>query len=284
MKNSSISRRSFLMMSGAAAVASAMPVEAEPAYKKLPIGLELYSVRNDLAKDLMGTVRAVAKLGYEVVEFYSPYQAWTPDYAKEVRKLLDDVNLKCYSTHNSRNGFEGDGMKHAIELNQIIGSKTMVMASSGRTETEDDWKRVAAELTAASAALKPLKMRAGYHNHQTEFIEKNGFRPMQIIAANTSKDVTLQFDVGTCMEVGYNPLEWIKANPGRIRSLHLKDWGKMNHYEVLFGEGDTPWKELLDLAEKKGGAEYFLIEQEGSRFSEIETVERCLASYKKLRG
>ena len=284
MNNNEVSRRSFLMMSGAAAVSAAIPATALPKPKKLPIGLELYSVRDELAKDLMATVRAVAKQGYEVVEFYSPYQAWTPDYAKEVRKLMDEVNIKCLSTHNSRSGFEGDGMKHAIELNQIIGSKTMVMASSGRTETQDDWKRVAGELTAASEALKPLKMRAGYHNHQTEFIEKNGFRPIQIIAANTSKDVTLQFDVGTCMEVGYDPLAWVKANPGRIRSLHLKDWGKTGHYEVLFGEGDTPWKELLNLAEKTGGAEYFLIEQEGSRYPSIETAEKCLANYKKLRG
>jgi sugar phosphate isomerase/epimerase len=234
----------------------------------------------------MGTVRAVAKQGYEVVEFYSPYFQWTPDYARDVRKLLEDLNIKCLSTHNNRSGLEGDGLKKAIELNQIIGSKTIVMASAGRTETQDDWKKVAETLTNAAETLKPLKMRAGYHNHQAEFTERDGFRPMPFLAANTPKDVTLQFDVGTCMEMGYDPIAWIRANPGRIRSLHLKDWGKGadRGYKVLFGEGDTPWKPLLAAAEKTGGAEYFLIEQEGSRFPSLETSEKCLANYRQLRS
>ena len=190
--------------------------------RKISVGLELYSVRDMLARDLVGTVRAVAALGYEVVEFYSPYQAWTPAYAREVRHLLDILDMRCLSTHNSRSGLEGDGLKKAIELNHILGSTTLVMASAGRTQTPDDWKGVADTLTRAAQTLKPLKMRAGYHNHQLEFIETNGFRPMPFRAANTPRDVTLQFDVGTCMEVGFDPLAWIAANPSRIRSLHLE--------------------------------------------------------------
>lgn len=259
-----------------------MPAAAK---KRVPIGLELYSVRDMLAKDLMGTVREVAKQGYEVVEFYSPYQSWTVEYAKDVRKLLDELKIKCLSTHNGRNALTGDGLKKAIELNQILGSKTIVTASPGRVQTQDDWKKLADELTAASQALKPLKMRVGYHNHQTEFRElEGGFRPIQLLAKNTPKDVTLQFDVGTCMEVGYDPIAWVKENPGRIRSLHLKDWGKAEGYKVLFGEGETPWAKLLDLAASKGGAECFLIEQEGSRFPSLETSQKCLENYRKLRG
>jgi sugar phosphate isomerase/epimerase len=285
MSSDHFTRRSFIMMSGAAAVGSALPAGAMPKAKRLPVGLELYSVRDELAKDLMGTVRAVAKQGYEVVEFYSPYFQWTPDYARDVRKLLDELNIKCLSTHNGRNALEGDGLKKAIELNQIIGSKTIVMASAGRVDTKDDWKKVAETLTSAGEALKPLQMRAGYHNHQLEFTEKDGFRPIVFLAANTPKSVTLQFDVGTCMEMGYDPVKWIDANPGRIRSLHLKDWGAGpdRGYKVLFGEGDTPWKKLLDAAESKGGAEYYLIEQEGSRYPSIETAEKCLTNFRRLR-
>ena len=130
---------------------------------------------------------AVAKMGYEVVEFYAPYFQWTPDYAREVRKLLDELNIKCLSTHNARAALEADGLKKSIELNQIIGSKTIVMASAGRTETQDDWRKVAETLTSAAESLKPLKMRAGYHNHQLEFRERDGFRPMPFLAANTPR-------------------------------------------------------------------------------------------------
>ena len=125
-------------------------------------------------------------------------------------------------------------------------------------------------------------MGTGYHNHQAEFQKVDGKRPMEVIAANTPKDVTLQFDVGTCVEVGEDPVAWIKANPGRIRSMHLKDWSKADGYKVLFGEGEVPWKKVLDAARKTGGVEYFLIEQEGSRFSSAETVEKCLSSLKKM--
>src|SRR6478672_11620161 len=131
-----LTRRSFLMLSGAAVIAGELSAHALMKAKRLPIGLELYSVRDELAKDLMGTVRAVAKQGYEVVEFYSPYAAWTPAYAQDVRKLLDELNIRCLSTHNNRSGLEGDGLKKAIELNRILGSRTIVMASAGRTDNQ----------------------------------------------------------------------------------------------------------------------------------------------------
>jgi sugar phosphate isomerase/epimerase len=280
----SISRRSFLALAGAAPFALAAHKS-----KSVPVGLELYSVRDELAKDLMGTVRAVAKMGYEVVEFFSPYYQWTPDYAKEVRKLLDELKIRCLSTHNGANAFTPEGIQKAIELNQILGAKYVVMASAGgRVEGLDGWKGVAERLTQASEKLKPLKMRAGFHNHKMEFVPIEGTRPLDVLAANTPKDVTLQLDVGTCVDAGADPVAWINANPGRITSIHCKEWGagagEDRGYRTLFGEGDAPWLKIFDAAEKVGGVEYYLIEQEGSRFPPLETAERCLASFKKLRG
>ena len=286
----SMTRRSFLTMAGAASASVALGTIPTFAAKKLPIGIELYAVRDELAKDLMGTVRKVAQMGYEVVEFYSPYTQWTTDYAKEVRKLLDELKIKCLSTHNGANVFTPENLPKAIELNQIIGSKTLVMASAGRVDGGlEGWKGVAAKLTAAQEKLKPLGMRAGFHNHKLEFVPIDGKRPIEVLAANTPKDVTLQFDVGTAVEAGADCIAWINSNPGRIRSVHLKDWtgkdGKADKgYRVLFAEGDAPWKEIFKAAEAKGGAEYYLLEQEGSRFSSLETAEKCLATYKKMRA
>ena len=132
-------------------MAGAMPfaTRAFAALKDVPVGLELYSVRDELAKDLKGTVTAVAKMGYQVVEFYSPYFDWTPDQAKDVRKLLDDLGIQCRSTHNGSPSFTADGLQKAIELNRIIGSKYIIMASAGRVTGLDGWKTVADRLTAA---------------------------------------------------------------------------------------------------------------------------------------
>jgi sugar phosphate isomerase/epimerase len=284
MQSQSSTRRSFLAATLGATAAAPLAFAA----KHIPIGLELYSVRDELAKDLPGTVRAVAKMGYEVVEFYAPYYSWTPEQAKDVRKLLDDLGIRCHSTHNGMNALKPEGIAKAIDLNQTIGAKYIVLASAGRVTSLDGWKGVADTLTQAAEKLRPLKMGTGYHNHQLEFTPLEGKRPMEVIAANTPKDVVLQLDVGTCVEVGSDPIAWIKANPGRIKCLHLKEWaagtGPDKGYKSLFGEGDAPWKKILAAAESKGGVEYYLIEQEGSRFPALESAERCLAAYKKLRA
>jgi sugar phosphate isomerase/epimerase len=257
------------------------------AAKKVPVGLELYSVRDELAKDLLGTVTAVGKMGYEVVEFYAPYLNWTPEIAKDVRKRMDDVGLKCHSTHNSGPSFTDDGLKKAIELNQIIGSKCLVMSSAPRATGIDSWKTLAGQLTTIAAKLKPLGMTTGYHNHQVEWRPIDGQRPMDVIAAGTPKDVVLQFDVGTCVEVGADPVAWINANPGRIKSVHCKDWAAGRGYGVAFGEGDAPWKKIFDAVEKKGGVEFYLVEQETGATGpdgELGMVQRCLDNWKKLRA
>jgi sugar phosphate isomerase/epimerase len=283
MARDPFSRRSFLAMSSIALSGSST---FSPAVgKKVPVGLELYSVREGFTKDPIATLRAVAKIGYEVVEFWAPYFLWTPQYAKDIRKLLDDLGVKCNSTHNDTASFTEEGLKKAVELNQILGSKYIVCASAGRSETLDGWKTVAAMLTKASDVLRPLNMRTGYHNHRLEFVSFNGTRPMEVIAANTPADVMLQLDVGTCVDAGSDPVAWINANPGRIRCLHCKDWapGALREYRVLFGEGVAPWAKIFEAAEARGGVEYYLIEQEGSRFSELETAEICLATWRQMR-
>src|SRR5690242_13689744 len=140
MARKSVSRRSFLSLAAAAPLASAAQG------KRIPVGLELYSVREELKQDLMGTVRSVAKMGYEVVEFYAPYFRWTDADAKDVRKLLDDLGIRCLSTHNDSQSFTPENLPRAMELNQIIGSKLIVMASAGRVQGLDGWKGVAERL------------------------------------------------------------------------------------------------------------------------------------------
>lgn len=251
------------------------------------MGLELYSVRTELTNDLLGTVSAVARIGYQVVEFYAPYLDWTLQTAKDVRRRLDDLGVTCRSTHNNAPSFTADGLQKAIELNQTIGSRSIIMASAGRVAGLDGWKTVGDRLTAVAEKLRPLSMSTGYHNHQLEWTAVDGKRPMDVLAASTPKDVVLQLDVGTCVEVGADPVAWINANPGRIRSIHCKDWGSGpgRGYAVAFGEGDAPWKKIFEAAEATGGVEYYLIEQEESGpGGQLAMAQRCLDNWKKLRA
>ena len=253
--------------------------------RKIPVGLELYSVREELGRDLMGTLRSVAGIGYQIVEFFSPYLTWTPEYARRVRGLLDDLGMRCLSTHNGAAILAVDGLRKAIELNQILGSNNIIAASAGTVRNLDGWKQVADELSHAADQLRPLGMRTGFHNHKNEFIPVAGKRPMDVIAAQTPRDVMLQLDVGTCLDAGSDPVAWIKANPGRISSIHCKDWSSKENkgYTVLFGEGEAPWLEIFQAAESVGGVEFYLIEQEGSRFTPMDTARRCLNTWRSLK-
>ena len=275
----SLSRRSFLALS--ATLPWALAARGS---RSIPIGLELYSVREALKADPEGTVRSVAQMGYECVEFYAPYFEWSENQAKQMRKLLDDLGIRCFSTHNDERYFGPENIHRARDLNLILGSKYMVMASSQPKPGLDGWKVVAAELNSAAEQLEPSGLKPGYHNHQPEFAAVEGTRPIEVLAKNTKPSVMFQLDVGTCLEAGSDPVAWIRSNPGRIRSLHLKDWSPQKGYSVLFGEGVADWKSIFAAAESVGGVEYYLLEQEGSRFPELETARRCLQSFRTVQS
>jgi len=278
MTSASLTRRNFLALS--ATLPWALRAGASPA---IPMGIEMYSVREALAKDPAGTVRAVAKMGYQGLEFYAPYFKWTEGETKQMRRLLDELGIRCYSTHNDYEYFSAEKIDRAKDLNLILGSKYMVMADAGEISGIDAWKKVADVLNGGAEKLEPAGLQVGYHNHQLEFTRVGGWRPMEILAKNTKLSIMLQLDVGTCVEAGSDPVAWIRANPERIRALHCKDWSpdKAKGYAVLFGEGVADWKKIFEAAESVGGVEYYLMEQEGSRFSELETAKKCLETFRK---
>jgi sugar phosphate isomerase/epimerase len=271
------SRRLFLALS--ATLPWALSARASAS---IPVGLELYSVRSELKKDPEATVRAVAQMGYQGVEFYAPYFDWAESQTKQMRKLLDDLGIRCFSTHNDSSNLSKEKISRASDMNLILGSKYVVMASSDPKTGLDGWKGVADALNFAADRLEPSGLKAGYHNHQREFIPVENQRPIEILAKNTKPSIMLQLDVGTCVEAGSDPVAWIRANPGRIRSLHLKDWSPepAKGYTVLFGEGAADWKSIFEAGESAGGVEYYLMEQEGSRFSELETAQRCFQNFR----
>jgi sugar phosphate isomerase/epimerase len=286
-----LSRRSFLAMfatmSAAMSAKLAWPLKGAAAPATIPVGLELYSVREALKADPEATVRAVAQMGYQAVEFYSPYFEWTETQTKQMRKLLDDLGIRCYSTHNNAEYLDPKNLSRARDLNLILGCKYVVLAWIDQKTSDpktglDGWKAVADKLNTAAETLEPAGLTPGYHNHQAEWAPVNGQRPMDILAKNTKPSIMLQLDVGTCLEAGGDPVAWIRANPGRIRSIHCKDWSRdpAKAYKVLFGEGVADWKGIFQAAESAGGVEYYLVEQEGSQFSEFETARKCLAAFR----
>jgi len=298
-----MSRRFFLGAAGAVSLRLAS------AAGSVPVGLALFTVQDELLKDLPGTLRAVAKMGYQSVDFTSNYNGpllgyfgWTAQQAKDVRKVLDDLGIRCNTTHNDGPSLTAEGLPKAIEINHIIGSKYLVVsgnrnpvlgissgrmnAGAGKATGLEGWKVVADQLASFSGKIQAGGLRLGYHNHPGEFTPIDGKRPMDVIAANTPKEVMLQLCVGACVSAQSDPVAWIKANPGRFQSIHCKDWapGADRGFDTLFGEGVSPWPQIFAVAESVGGVEEYLIEQLRSPFPSFETAQRCMANWKKLKG
>src|SRR5271156_3672507 len=232
MTSTTLSRRGVLRMSPLLPWAwRSFSLTGKPA-GAIPVGLELYSVRDALKKDVEGTVRAVAAMGYQGVEFYAPYFEWSEAQAKQMRKVLDELGIWCYSTHNDEKYFGAKNIAHVRELNLILGCKYAVLAWSDPKSGAEGWKVLADLLNSAAEQLEPAGLKVGYHNPQAEWAAVVGQRPMDILAKNTKPSVMLQLDVGTCLEAGADPVALIRANPGRIRSIHCKEWSPQQGYKV----------------------------------------------------
>jgi len=276
-----ITRRSFLALS-----AAALPLAAMAKFKTdIPVGIEMYSVRESLKQDPFGTVRQIAKLGYEGLEFYAPYFEWSVEQTKEMRALLDELKIRCFSTHNDLAYFAPDKLQRTTEMNQILGSKYVVLAWAD-PKTLDGWKKIADTLNDSATKIEAEGLRVAYHNHEQEFKPLEGKRPIDIIAANTKKSIALQLDVGTCMEAGVDPVAFIRANAGRVRSIHCKEWSRdpAKGYKVTIGNGEANWPKIFEAAEGVGGIEYYLIEQEEGEGGEMQVAEQSLKAFRKLRG
>jgi sugar phosphate isomerase/epimerase len=261
-----LSRRQFALL----AAASAASLKAQTR-KQFPIGLQQTAVGRNIQQDLTGTLRAITKMGYDLIEFSAgTFMNWTPDQAREVRALLDELNLKCRSTHNEIVSFSGDGLAKSIELNHIIGSDTLVSVrgpaptgggrGAGRGSTPatpptlDAWKRFSEQLSGAADRIRSAKMTLGFHNHAIEFEPVEGTRPIDILAAN--KDITsFHLNIGLCLEGGGDPVAFIQQCPGRIQSMLIQDY-----------KGQARWKEIFSAAEGKGGLQFYLLQRTDGLF------------------
>jgi sugar phosphate isomerase/epimerase len=281
-----VSRRQFLAALTVAPMAAGTPGLRAQSRPRIPVGIQLYSVRDEVAKDLMGTLTALRTMGYECVEFWAPYFEWTIDYAKQVRAHLDHLGLRCYSNHTSPQHMSSAHLPHVIELNRVLGSRHVIMAHAGPQTGLDGWQRTAELLTSASVHLQTAGLTAGYHNWDVDFVPIQGTRPIDVLTRSTPSEVGFQLDVATCLAAGVDPVAFVRANSGRIKTYHVKDWSSdpALHYRVLLGEGIGPWKALFAVAETTGGVEHYLIEQEGSRFPPMETAQRCLDNFRALRA
>ncbi|MCC6731084.1 MAG: sugar phosphate isomerase/epimerase [Chthonomonadales bacterium] len=243
------------------------------------IGLQLYSVRDDCARDLEGTIQAVGKMGYEGVEFAGYYGRT----AEELRRMLDRAGLKCCGTHIGLDSLMGDELAKTIAFNKTLGNRFLVVPGlpAERTASPAAWRETARLFGEIAEKLRPHGMYVGYHNHTAEFQPLDGELPWDIFFGTSSKRVVMQFDTGNAMVGGAEAAPFIARYPGRALTVHIKDHSATND-KALLGEGDVPFATLLPLLRKTGGTQWFIVEQESYAYPPLECVEKCLANLRRL--
>jgi sugar phosphate isomerase/epimerase len=275
-----VSRRDFLRVGTGSAAAFFLtglrPLGAgePPARKRIPIGLQLYSVRGDCGKDLAGTIEAVGKMGYEAVEFAGYYGKT----AQELKKLLDDNGLKCCGTHTGLDTLRGDNLKRTVEFHQALGNRFLIVPGMGN-KTRGDWENAAKEFSDIAAKVAGDGMRVGYHAHGGDFRALDGSTPWDIFYSAADPKVVMQLDAGNCMSGGGDPVAVLKKFPGRATTIHLKEYGGNTG---LIGEGQVKWDQILALC-SSGGTEWYIVEQEQyGGGTPLECSRRSLENLKKM--
>lgn len=278
------SRREFLKVAAAGAGAGLVGLDGRgssrgPAgapLKSIPVGVQLYSVREEAAKDLPKVLEAIGKMGYKGVEF-AGYYGWDKD-PKRLRKLLDDNGLKCCGTHTDLGTISGDALKATADLHHVLGNRFLIVPD---VEAKDaaGWVALARTFAGIAARAAALGMRVGYHAHAGDFKKFDGKTSWEIFFDNTGRDVIMQLDTGNCMEGKGDPVSILKEYPGRSTTIHLKEFG--GGAGAVIGQGLVPWAKILEICESTGGTEWYIVEHETGG-DPIANIRGCLAGLRKM--
>lgn len=280
-----IARRTFLKTSAAVSIASAARIAAAAAHQ--PLGLQLYSVRDLLAKDFDGTLAKVRGDGYTVVEAAGYFDR----SAGEFRKAMDAAGLRCVSTHHNLAVLEAQ-LDQWIDYGHTLGLEFIVCSSSGGMHRDpqakgaqalDDWRWIAGEFNRIGEKVKTAGMTFGVHNHTPEFAAIDGTLVYEeLLRLTDPKLVVFEMDAGWVYASGHNPVDFLRKAPQRFPLMHVKDMvlqtGGAKPRMTVLGKGAIDYGPILKAAT---GLKYYFVEQEAF---EMEPIEELRLNAEYLHG
>lgn len=249
--------------------------------KKLPIALQVYSVRDFAAKDLAGTLKKIATMGYQGVEFAGYYNI----EAGEIKKMLDDHSLKCIGAHLQVKDLLGEQFEKTVEFQKTLGNPSLIVAGGlAQAYATDAGNRMAAYLfNEFSLKAEKVGMRVGFHAHGGDFTVIDGKTAWDLFFTRTRKEVIAQMDVGNALYGGADPYAAIKKFPGRGQLIHVKSFGPKG--TIVGDENDkVDWPKVFSLCETVAGTEWYIVEQESApgQMTSLEASEIALKNLRKM--
>lgn len=284
MKN--YSRRDFIKLSSSALALTAIggfacTTNNQRTAGQIPIGVQLYSVRHELDEDFEGTLRALAEMGFEGVEF-ADYHGHT---ATEIRNILDEYGLESHGTHIMFDIFDEDRFEETIEFHRTLGNDDFII----RWIPEEDWNtrdaymRTIESYNEVVERLEPYGMRLGYHNHDYIFETYNDKTLWDIMVENTDERFVMQFDTANAAVVGVDPEEVILRHPGRTPSMHVKAYSEEDEAAVV-GDDELNWPGIIEAAEEVGGIEKYILEYEIEGVPPLKALEATINNFREIRA
>jgi sugar phosphate isomerase/epimerase len=249
---------------------------------KIPIAVQLYSVRSEAPQNKADTFKALAEMGFQGVEFFSGY---INNKAEDLRKMLDAANIVACGAHTDLRLLQGDNFKKTIEFNKVLGNKLVTVPSlpNNLLSSKASIVNTAKKLTDLCDRAKEDGIRIGYHSHDQDFRKVDGVPVWEILFDAAGPDVVAQIDVGHCVTGGGDPLAMIGKFANRTATIHITD-GRAGGGATLVGAGDVKWEQLFKLLDAAGKTQWLVVEQEvkepGSTF--MQCVKKDLEFLKKL--
>ncbi len=246
---------------------------------RIPIALQLYSVREACQADFPKTLKAVAEMGYEGVDFAGYYGF----EAKDIRRMLDDLGLGVAGCHTGIDTLMGDELARTVEFNAILGNKYLVVPwlPEQYRSSPEAWRRTADLFNEIAAKLEPSGMVTGYHNHWEEFTPfPTGQIGWDIFYSYTHRGVIMQIDLGNAMH-GVRILCCTSSATRGAPTIHLKEYAAGKEL-VIIGDGDVKWHEVFDVVESQGATDWYIVEQENYPYPPLESAERSLKALKAM--
>jgi sugar phosphate isomerase/epimerase len=277
-----MTRRKFIQSGAGCALALTLSPSismAAEASKKIPIAFQLYTVRGEFSRDVPGTLKKLAEIGYKAVEFwgYSGTPAVYQKYsAAELRKFLDDCGVQCCGMHLDLKALMKENLSRTIENNKTLGSEYLnVAAAKEKMGSENSIKELADFLNDVAVQANPAKMIVGYHAHPFDFAKINGRFAWEILFEHTKPELNMQMDVGNCLAGNGDPIAMLKEFPGRTRSIHIKE-----HQEKTF-DSDF-YKEVFRLCETTSGTKWYIVEMGGPEGNGFDVPREALEKLHRL--
>jgi sugar phosphate isomerase/epimerase len=247
------------------------------------LGVQLWSVKDEIKQDFEGTLDKLAKLGFQGVEFAGEFGKYQADPAG-LSAFMKKTGLQCAGAHMHVDKLDAANFKATTAFYKTLGCNRLIISMDGRGGSREGSAELAKELSALSVKLGGQGMKLGYHNHEQEMLGDKGQTNWDVLAKNTPKDFILQQDVGWTTYAGKDPVDLVNKYPGRTVTTHYKaKFVKGASGTPIIGQDRTDWTGLTKAVRSVGGTEWIIIEQEEYP-NGMGQLEAVAASMRGLQG